>query len=364
MVNHRALMLWPALATLALALHCVSPQPGRCADAAKPLTAAQTEAAAKATSAQAVAAAETAAAAAKADERKREIETARARCTAVLKPVTVVAVPKDPIEDGECGAPAPVELASTGKKPQVDFLPAAIVNCDMAVALHDWIKSDVQPLAIKYLGTPVVRVETMSSYSCRHAYGRVHNKLSEHGKANALDIRGFATAGGETAYVLEDWGPTSVEIAAATATAQKEADQREAAAAKAKAEQDARTAAAAKAPGGGPPAGKTVGDPLAISNALPADLPKAMKPGTGLGLAQPDRLGGPAKMQGGARPEIGAAVSSPDEKVAAAKSLFLRAVHDSACRRFGTTLGPEANAAHRNHMHVDLAERKVKTICE
>ena len=32
---------------------------------------------------------------------------------------------------------------------------------------------------------------------------------------------------------------------------------------------------------------------------------------------------------------------------------FLRVVHDSACKRFGTTLGPEYNAAHRNHFHLE-----------
>ncbi len=32
---------------------------------------------------------------------------------------------------------------------------------------------------------------------------------------------------------------------------------------------------------------------------------------------------------------------------------FLRAVHRSACRRFGTVLGPEYNRAHRDHFHVE-----------
>ncbi len=32
---------------------------------------------------------------------------------------------------------------------------------------------------------------------------------------------------------------------------------------------------------------------------------------------------------------------------------FLRAVHESACRRFGTVLGPNYNAAHRDHLHLE-----------
>ncbi|MXP14642.1 extensin [Altererythrobacter confluentis] len=32
---------------------------------------------------------------------------------------------------------------------------------------------------------------------------------------------------------------------------------------------------------------------------------------------------------------------------------FLRTVHASACKRFGTVLGPAYNAAHRNHLHLE-----------
>ena len=301
---------------------------------------------------------------------KADIEAAQARCTALLKTITAVAIPKDPIEDGECGTLAPVELVSVGRNPEVALSPPAIVNCDMAVAIHDWMKGDVQPLAIKHLGKPVVRLETMSSYSCRHAYGRVHGKLSEHGKANALDVRGFVTASGETAYVLEDWGPTSVEIAAAAVAAQKAQAELSLAAAKAKAqaEADAQARQLAAANKGQPshPPGAAVPNPLANATTLIEGLPKG--PGTDLGLAPPNKLGGPRKKAAGPPPASVAsphtAIATSDGTVTAAKSLFLRAVHDLACRRFGTTLGPEANPEHRNHIHIDLAERKFKAICE
>ena len=32
---------------------------------------------------------------------------------------------------------------------------------------------------------------------------------------------------------------------------------------------------------------------------------------------------------------------------------FLQAVHTSACRRFGTVLSPDYNAAHANHLHLE-----------
>lgn len=36
-----------------------------------------------------------------------------------------------------------------------------------------------------------------------------------------------------------------------------------------------------------------------------------------------------------------------------AERRFLRVVHDSACKRFGTVLGPDYNAAHENHFHLE-----------
>ncbi|MDF0540854.1 extensin family protein [Sphingobium sp. H39-3-25] len=38
-------------------------------------------------------------------------------------------------------------------------------------------------------------------------------------------------------------------------------------------------------------------------------------------------------------------------------ALFLREVRDGACRLFSTVLSPDYNAAHRDHLHLDQAER-------
>jgi hypothetical protein len=40
-----------------------------------------------------------------------------------------------------------------------------------------------------------------------------------------------------------------------------------------------------------------------------------------------------------------------------AEARFLRAVRDGACDLFATTLSPDYNAAHRDHLHLDQAER-------
>ena len=195
-------------------------------------------------------------------------------------------------EGTECGTAAPMRLVSIGSNPQIAFSPPPALTCDMIAALHRWLQRDVQPLARKHLGAPVVSVATMSSYSCRNAYGRKNGRLSEHGRANALDIGAFVTAKGQTTMVVADWGPIAREIAAQAAAAQK---QREAEAA----------AAAARQKNGMPPAQApaVVAAPQPLRPSIGIDLPgiAVQMPGasapTALGLTGQNRLGGP-KQQG------------------------------------------------------------------
>jgi hypothetical protein len=44
--------------------------------------------------------------------------------------------------------------------------------------------------------------------------------------------------------------------------------------------------------------------------------------------------------------------------------IFLRKTHETACGIFSTVLGPEANEAHRNHLHLDMATRRGGAFCE
>jgi hypothetical protein len=155
----------------------------------------------------------------------QELELAQARCAALLKGLDAVVVPETPMREGPaCGTPAPMKLISVGRSPQVALSPPPTVTCDMVATLARWLERDVQPLARKHLGAPIIRVETMSSYSCRNAYGRAHGRVSEHGKANAVDIGSFVTARGQAALVIADWGPTARQIAAQAAAGQAAAD--------------------------------------------------------------------------------------------------------------------------------------------
>lgn len=46
------------------------------------------------------------------------------------------------------------------------------------------------------------------------------------------------------------------------------------------------------------------------------------------------------------------------------ESRFLKEIHAGACEIFGTVLGPEANAAHKNHFHFDMTKRRYGSYCQ
>ncbi|MFN4141678.1 extensin family protein [Aestuariivirga sp.] len=93
--------------------------------------------------------------------------------------------------EGSCGAPAPVSVSRVAG---VAISPPATLTCDMAAALHDWIAQTVQPAARRRLGTEVTEVSAGTSYACRRRNNSSSGKLSEHGRANALDMAGFSFA--------------------------------------------------------------------------------------------------------------------------------------------------------------------------
>jgi hypothetical protein len=122
------------------------------------------------------------------------------------------------------------------------------MTCPLAANFAAWAKHAVRPAAKQYLGSDVVRIETMGTYSCRKVNGARSNKLSEHAYGNAVDVSAFILKDGRRVSVLNGWNGSSDERA------------------------------------------------------------------------------------------------------------FLRRLHESACKRFGTVLGPNYNAAHANHFHFDMGK--------
>ena len=63
----------------------------------------------------------------------------------------------------------------------------------------------MESLARQHLGREVVSIQVAASYACRTRNSIPGARLSEHGRANALDVRGFVLAGGEVVSVRHGW---------------------------------------------------------------------------------------------------------------------------------------------------------------
>ena len=106
--------------------------------------------------------------------------------------------------DGGCGGEDLVRLEAVvlPDKRRVSVKPAAILRCPMASALVEWIRSDIAPLAER-VGSTLADLDNFDSFECRGRNRVVGAKLSEHGRANALDVRAFKFADGSTVSLTD-----------------------------------------------------------------------------------------------------------------------------------------------------------------
>jgi hypothetical protein len=111
---------------------------------------------------------------------------------AVIEPLPPISGP------GECGAPDAVRLSAiisrAGKK--IALNPPAVLRCAMAEALVDWTRNEADRVAHE-AGSPLASIQTAASFECRGRNRVVGAKLSEHGHANAIDLRALVLANGK-----------------------------------------------------------------------------------------------------------------------------------------------------------------------
>ena len=144
-----------------------------------------------------------------------------------------------------CNTLGTVQLSAlAGDARQFGILNIGPVQCRTAHVFSEWARFGVDRAARQILGSPLSRIETMGSYSCRNVAGS--SRRSAHATAGAIDV---------SAFILED--------------------------------------------------GRRI----------------SLKEGWLDGIR--------------------------------AEREFLRIVHQSACKRFGTVLGPEYNRAHEDHLHLE-----------
>jgi len=294
-----------------------------------------------------------------------------------------------PVRNGRCGSASVVNLVAIRGDAPVRFRPPVLLNCKMIKAVHDWIRYDVQPASAATLGTTIARIEGGGGYACRNRNGAKTGRLSEHALANALDLPVFRTRDGRRVTVLNGWGPVMRDLmakpsqsGAAPTTAGRTGATRRAKRTTGETGTKRRTT-----PAGRPVTPDRIGRRATTAGARDAsalvdfDLPdrNPLRTRKGRLSATTSNPSAPANPVATTRREIrktrleerSARAASPAKRrgragprpLATKKRRFLRSIHKAACNRFGTVLGPEANDAHRDHFHLDLAPRRRSAYC-
>ena len=114
---------------------------------------------------------------------------------------------------GICGLAHPFKATALADG-SVTLNSTATLDCSMIAALDTWVKEVIQPAAQARFGEPVVRIDSMGSYSCRGINNMSGAHLSEHAFGNALDIGGFVLASGRELNIRRGFnGPDEQERA-------------------------------------------------------------------------------------------------------------------------------------------------------
>ncbi|MCS0494836.1 extensin family protein [Ancylobacter sp. MQZ15Z-1] len=106
-------------------------------------------------------------------------------------PVTVTAT--NPL----CTVDRAVSLSAVRMKDGrlVKLEPAATLRCEMAASVAHWLREQVDP-AVATLGAPLDTVLVAASQQCRPRNRVAGAKISEHGRGNAMDTRGYQLSDG------------------------------------------------------------------------------------------------------------------------------------------------------------------------
>ncbi len=113
-----------------------------------------------------------------------------------------------------CGATDAVLLEKVimPDRTEVAVEPAATLRCEMAEAITDFVRQDLAAAAAA-MGAPLSAVENHDSYDCRGRNRVAGAKLSEHGLANALDIRSIRLKDGRVVRPSDAGAPIEFRVA-------------------------------------------------------------------------------------------------------------------------------------------------------
>jgi hypothetical protein len=127
---------------------------------------------------------------------------------AVFKPLGALEGPAG------CGGPDVISLERIilADRTEVAVEPPATLRCETAEAITSFVRQDLAPAAAA-LGSSLSAIENFDSYECRGRNRIAGAKLSEHGLANALDIRSIRLRDGRVVRPADSGAPLEFRVA-------------------------------------------------------------------------------------------------------------------------------------------------------
>jgi hypothetical protein len=117
-----------------------------------------------------------------------------------------------------CGGPDVVYLERIilADRTAIAIEPPATLRCEMAEAIMHFVRQDLAPAAVA-MGAALSALENFDSYDCRGRNRVIGAKLSQHGLANALDIRSVRLKDGRVVRPADAGAPWEFRVAMKTA---------------------------------------------------------------------------------------------------------------------------------------------------
>ncbi|MFN3912130.1 extensin family protein [Hyphomonas sp.] len=107
------------------------------------------------------------------------------------------------LDDSPRGAACGLYDALTLDRSLTPYSATLSMTCSQTASLYMWERHVARPAAVEIFGSPLARIETYGSFSCRNIAGTA--RKSEHAGANAVDISGFRLANGRLINVKTHW---------------------------------------------------------------------------------------------------------------------------------------------------------------
>ena len=105
---------------------------------------------------------------------------------------------------GGCSIEGAVQLrAVRGDANLISLSNLGPLECEAALSFANWSRFGAGRAAQQVLQSPLERIETFGSYSCRNVAGS--NRRSGHARARAIDVSAFRLGDGRRISVTDDW---------------------------------------------------------------------------------------------------------------------------------------------------------------